>query len=333
MKRVAVIGAGLCGAAAAATLVQSGYDVTVFEKGRAVGGRMSSKRAAAGYLDMGAQYFTARSARFQPQVHSWLNAGYAEVWNCTTALLTCEQGCPALELSADQQVRYIGTPSMQAPVKAVLAGIPVITDCRIYRLQRQQQSWSVVSDSGESYTGFATVLLTMPPVQIQQLLVQSGLSGLFTAPHSLLEPCWAVAVRTAVNAQGDAIFCEHPRLRFVSHQAKKAGRSDCYILHFNASFSRENLEQSAEFWFEQAIDVLQGALGVDTGIEPVAAHRWLYASQNAELTAPGICALPDQQLWIGGDWSYGGRVENAYLAGLDLAGSVIHHSNRINVTA
>lgn len=333
MNRVAVIGAGLCGAAAAATLVQSGYHVTVFDKGRAVGGRMSSKRTAAGYLDMGAQYFTARSARFQSQVHSWLRGGCAEVWNCTTALLTCDKGYPTLELSADQQVRYIGTPSMQAPVKAILAGIPVITDCRIWSLQRHQNSWSVVSDSGESYTGFAAVLLTMPPLQIQQLLVQSGLPDLFTVPYSLLEPCWSVALRTAVSVQGDAIFCEHPKLRFVSHQAKKSGRRDCYIVHFNATFSRENLEQPAEFWFEQAIDILQTALCIDTGIEPVAAHRWLYASQNADLTPPGIIAFPDQQLWAGGDWSYGGRVENAYLAGLDLAGAAIHHSNRTTVTA
>jgi renalase len=333
MSRVAVIGAGLCGAAAAATLVQSGYDVTVFDKGRTAGGRMSSKRTAAGYLDMGAQYFTARSARFQSQVQSWLKAGCADVWNCTTALLTDHEGQSTLAISPDRQLRYIGTPSMQAPVKAVLAGIPVITDCRISSLQRHQHSWSVDSDSGESYTGFAAVLLTMPPVQIQQLLVQSGLPDLFTVPHSILEPCWAVAVRTAVNAQGDAVFCAHPRLRFVSHQGKKSGRSDCYILHFNATFSRENLEQPAEFWFEQAIDVLQAALGVATGIEPVAAHRWLYASQNAELTPPGIIAVPDQQLWAGGDWSYGGRVENAYLAGLDLAAAAIHHSNRTTVTA
>lgn len=87
MNSVAVIGAGLCGAAAAATLVQAGYQVSVFDKGRAVGGRMSSKRTATGYLDMGAQYFTARSATFQSEVQSWLRSGCAEVWNCTTALL------------------------------------------------------------------------------------------------------------------------------------------------------------------------------------------------------------------------------------------------------
>ena len=180
--------------------------------------------------------------------------------------------------------------------------------------------------------GFSAVLLTMPPVQAQQLLVQSGLPELFNAPHSLLEPCWAVAIYADSTTQGDAIFCQHPKLRFVSHQATKTGRYSCYILHFNATFSLENIEQPEEFWFKQAVEILQSALGIDTPVEPVAAHRWLYASQNIELTPTGIIALPDQQLWIGGDWSFGGRIENAYLAGLDLADSVIHHSKLNNVT-
>ncbi len=330
---VAVIGAGLCGAAAAAKLVHSGYQVTVFDKGRAVGGRMSSKRTESGYLDMGAQYFTARSMEFQSQVQSWLKTGCAELWTCTTALLTYDEGHSALDISPDQQLRYVGTPSMQAPVKAVLQGMPVVTACRIYSLQRQQKSWSVHSETGESYTGFDAVLLTIPPVQAQQLLVQSGLGELFVVQASLLEPCWAVALRAGASGQGDAIFCQHPKLRFVSHQANKAGRSDCYIVHFNATFSRENLEQTTEFWFKQALDIMQVEFGIDTEIELVAAHRWLYASQNAELTPPGIIAFPDQQLWVGGDWSYGGRVENAYLAGLDLAGSVMQHGNLRSVTA
>ncbi len=333
MSRVAVVGAGLCGATAAAALEQSGHQATVFDKGRAVGGRMSSKRTAAGYLDMGAQYFTARSAAFQAQVQSWLQAGCAEVWHCTTASLTYHDGQSTLERSADRQLRYVGTPSMHAPVKAVLAGMPVITDCRIQRLERVQQSWSVVSESAERYTGFDAVLLAIPPVQAQQLLMQSGLGELFVAPASLLEPCWAVALRAGASGQGDAIFCQHPKLRFVSHQANKAGRSDCYIVHFNAVFSREHVEQPEAFWFKQAVDILQIEFGIDTQIEPLAAHRWLYASQNAELQATGIIALPDQQIWLGGDWSNGGRVENAYLAGLDLATSVMQYSNRATVTA
>ena len=319
MSRVAVIGAGLCGATAAAELVRSGHDVSVFDKGRSVGGRMSSKRTEAGYLDMGAQYFTARSVTFQRQVQSWLDAGCVEVWDCNTASLTQDDGPPALDSSPDQQLRYIGTPSMQAPVKAVLAGIPVMTNCRIHALQRHAASWTLIDESGERHTGFASVLLTVPPAQAEQLLVASGLPGLFTAPDSLLEPCWAVAVRTAETTRADAVFCQHPKLRFISQQATKTGRRSCYVLHFNATFSRDNLEQPPEFWFAQAVDVLQSALGIEGVIEPFAAHRWLYASQHPELEPPGLIALADGKLWLGGDWSYGGRVENAWLAGMDLA--------------
>ncbi len=332
MKRVAIIGAGLCGATAAAALVRSGHRVSVFEKGRSVGGRMSSKRTDAGYLDMGAQYFTARSASFQRQVQSWLEAGCVEVWNCNTASLANDEGRSALDSSPDQQLRYIGTPSMQAPVKAVLAGIPVITNCRVHSLQRHASSWTLLSETGESHTGFSSVLLTVPPAQAEQLLVQSGLPGLFTAQDSLLEPCWAVAVRTAETAPADALFCQHPRLRFISHQATKTGRSSCYILHFNADFSRDHLEQPAQFWFAQAADVLQSSLGIEGVIEPVAAHRWLYASQNLALEPPGIIALPDGNVWLGGDWSYGGRVENAWLAGLELAACTVSQGNRNHVT-
>lgn len=333
MNSVAVIGAGLCGAAAAAQLRQSNCHVTVFDKGRAAGGRMSSKRTDSGYLDMGAQYFTARSAAFQRQVQTWLNAGCIEVWHCATAALNSGEGNSGVQVSADQQLRYIGTPSMQAPVKALLADIPVVTGCRVASLQRQQQGWSLLSEAGETYSGFDAVILTAPPAQAQQLLEHSGLTDICIARHSLLlEPCWAVAVRAAVSPQADAIFCQHPKLRFVSHQAAKTGRNPCYILHFNATFSRENLEQPQEFWFQQAIDILRSELGIMEAIKPVAAHRWLYASQNADVLRVerpgGILALPEQQLWIGGDWSLGGRVENAYLAGMDLATSVLQHSKR-----
>ncbi len=319
MSKIAIVGAGLCGAAAAVTLIQAGYQVTVFDKGRAAGGRMSSKRTELGYLDMGAQYFTARNTDFQRQVQRWLDAGCIEQWPCTPAVLTSEGASSSLRVSPDQQLRYIGVPSMQSPVKCLLADISLISDCRIVKLQGEKANWSVFNAADECFSNFDAVLLTMPPVQVAQLLAQSGLGALFVASPELLEPCWAVAVHAPGSVQSDAIFCEHPKLRFISHQGNKAGRQSCYVLHFNASFSREHLEQPAAFWFNEAHDILRGELGVDTAIEPLVAHRWLYASQNNQLTPPGLVALPDQHIWIGGDWSYGGRVENAYLSGLDLA--------------
>jgi predicted NAD/FAD-dependent oxidoreductase len=52
----AVIGAGISGLICARTLAQHGWLVTVFEKGRGVGGRMAVRRTEAGLaFDHGAQ--------------------------------------------------------------------------------------------------------------------------------------------------------------------------------------------------------------------------------------------------------------------------------------
>lgn len=319
MKKIAVLGAGLSGATAAATLTQQGYQVTVFDKGRAAGGRMSSKRTEQGYLDMGAQYFTARSSLFQQQVKHWLDAGTVQLWPCKTALLSDE----SLKASEDTQARFIGIPSMQSPVAALLHGIPQVKSCRIQQLDYQQQSWTLFNDKGESYAGFDAVLLTLPPVQAQQLMAQSALPELFDSADDVLEPCWAVAMYTEAMPAQDAIFCQHPKLRFISHQQHKTGRNPCYILHFNAAFSALHIDEPERFWFAEAIAILRQELRIQQDITPLVAHRWLYASQNEQITAPGLIALPSLKLWACGDWSYGGRVENAYLAGLNLANAII----------
>jgi len=332
MKKIAVLGAGLSGAAAAATLTQQGYQVTVFDKGRAAGGRMSSKRPEQGYLDMGAQYFTARSEVFKQQVKLWLHAGQVELWPCKTALLSNDEGFISLKTSEDTQARFIGIPSMQSPVKALLDGITLVNSCRIQKLDNQQQSWTLSNDKGLSYTGFDAVILTLPPVQAQQLLAHSALPELFDNADDVLEPCWAVAMHTDAMPTQDAIFCQHPKLRFISQQQHKRGRSPCYILHFNAAFSAQHLHEPEGFWFAEATAILRQELNIQQDITPLVAHRWLYASQNDQIAAPGLIALPDRQLWAGGDWSYGGRVENAYLAGLHLAQAVIEHDKCQQVT-
>lgn len=323
MKKIAVIGAGLTGAAAASTLVRHGYQVSVFDKGRGAGGRMTSKRTEQGYLDLGAQYFTARSDSFKRQVQQWLQQGQVQQWHCNTALFCHDDEVLSLKASHDQQARYIGVPAMHSPVKALLAGVDVHNSCRIQQLHYNTKRWTLLTEAGLQHPEFDAVLLTIPPAQLQQLLLQSGLVQCQASIATLLEPCWAVAVEAEPLAIADAIFCQHPKLRFISHQMQKTARHRCYVLHFSAAFSTEHLEQSTEFWFEQAAALLRNELGVHGKITPLVAHRWLYASQADQAPVPGLLSRPEQQLWIGADWSFGGRVENAYLAGLALARSVI----------
>ncbi len=62
-KKIAIIGAGLTGLTLANRLNQHA-EVTVFEKARGVGGRMTTRHADPFSFDHGAQFFTVRNKRF-----------------------------------------------------------------------------------------------------------------------------------------------------------------------------------------------------------------------------------------------------------------------------
>ena len=55
----------MAGLSAARVLTQKGYDVTVIDKGRGVGGRMSTRAIENAKADHGAQYFSVKTPEFQ----------------------------------------------------------------------------------------------------------------------------------------------------------------------------------------------------------------------------------------------------------------------------
>ena len=59
MKKIAVIGAGVGGLAAAIRLANSGFEVTVFEANDNVGGKINKLQLGAYRFDMGPSIFTA----------------------------------------------------------------------------------------------------------------------------------------------------------------------------------------------------------------------------------------------------------------------------------
>ena len=80
MKTVAIVGAGMAGLSCAAALKTAGASITLFDKSRGPGGRMSTRRSAHRRYDHGAQYFTARDPDFQAVVARWTADGLVAPW-------------------------------------------------------------------------------------------------------------------------------------------------------------------------------------------------------------------------------------------------------------
>jgi predicted NAD/FAD-dependent oxidoreductase len=77
---VAIVGAGVARLTAAPALRDRGLRVLVLEKSRGLGGRAATRRRGEGRIDHGAQFFTARDARFRARVDTWLATGDVLVW-------------------------------------------------------------------------------------------------------------------------------------------------------------------------------------------------------------------------------------------------------------
>ncbi|WP_150746227.1 NAD(P)/FAD-dependent oxidoreductase, partial [Pseudomonas fluorescens] len=163
---IAIIGTGIAGLSAAQALTEAGHVVQLFDKSRGSGGRMSSKRSEAGALDLGAQYFTARDRRFVTEVQRWQANGWVAEW--TPQLYTYHGG--QLNLSPDEQTRWVGTPRMSAITRGLLGDLEVQFACRITEVYRGEEHWHLQDAEGFTHGPFGHVVIATPAPQATALL-------------------------------------------------------------------------------------------------------------------------------------------------------------------
>ncbi|MBT4602396.1 MAG: FAD-dependent oxidoreductase, partial [Bacteroidetes Order II. Incertae sedis bacterium] len=78
--KVAIIGAGVAGLAAARTLQDNGCAVTVFDRGRKPGGRLASIELSGHHVDLGAPVLSFKDPRLRLWVESWHKKGLIQDW-------------------------------------------------------------------------------------------------------------------------------------------------------------------------------------------------------------------------------------------------------------
>mmetsp|Transcript_16578 Transcript_16578/g.31747 ORF Transcript_16578/g.31747 Transcript_16578/m.31747 type:complete len:424 (-) Transcript_16578:115-1386(-) len=133
-RKAAVVGAGISGLVTASKLAKLGFEAHVFESGRGLGGRMSTRRGEAPdgtkvQFDMGAQFFTSSTKEFNAIVEEWERAGTAAPWEgrfaCIDASQCVTKGVVTVQPLPEER-RWVGTPTMNAVCK-YLAATPGVT--------------------------------------------------------------------------------------------------------------------------------------------------------------------------------------------------------------
>jgi hypothetical protein len=331
MPKIAVIGAGMSGLTAARTLHDHGINVSVFDKGRGIGGRMSTRRASVVddevRFDHGAQYFTVRDKRFHRFVDSWITEGLVKKWNPKLAVVNEDGG---LDLKNPDIDRYVATPKMNVVTKHLAKDLGVQTNTRITNMIRKGDQWILTDDDGAKHGPFDTVITSAPAEQTRKLFKGINASFQDSLAQIQMSPCWTVMIAfdddpgTGFEAAFDNSAGD---LSWVADNTSKPDRMDghyTWILHSTDQFAKDFDGADRQIVIEKLTDAFQNVVGPLPDIIHADAHYWRYSMVEQDA---GSQALFDPSLNIGacGDYCVGGRVEGAFLSGAAMAGYILRH--------
>jgi renalase len=314
---VAVIGSGMAGLTAARKLEAAGAQVTVFDKSKGTGGRLSSRSFEGGWIDHGAPYFSSERPQFLEFLKEHLPTESLQRW----------QPQVMGSLGAGEQLHSIGVPRSSAITRGLLGDLRFQPSTRIARLAASADGWQLFND-GESLLGcWPQVVLAVPAPQALALLRdQRPLADAISTVT--MEPCWVTAVRsqTTLTGQADVSAYQDSVVRRIVHNSAKPGRlnSNVYLVQATKIWSIAHLEETAESIGNQLQKRFDQLVSSDGVSEILFSHRWRYAFTESALGRP---CLWDAGLNLGvcGDWCLGRRVEDAWQSGANLAVRMLTH--------
>ena len=345
-KSFAVVGAGMAGVVCARTLAQAGHDVTLFEAGAGVGGRMAAHSTAFGTFDYGTQYFTVRDPRFVRALQT--APGVCKPWSANTVRVLDEYGQIASAALPPPEPHWVATPAMDALVERWAEPLArqqqIELETRVTQLSRDAlhpQRWQLHTTGPASaqqvYSGFDTVLLAIGAEQARLLLNTAQQADHLAQQLDMVQvaPCWTLMLAfpqavqpglTTLGPQWNAARSTHHRIAWLARESSKPGRSvvERWTVQASPTWSQAHLDDDAQ----RVQAKLLRAFSEVTGIRAEPAHIDSHCWRHAQTTQP----LGKSHLWaaavgigVCGDWCLGARVEDAFVSGLELALGVCSH--------
>jgi renalase len=314
---IAIIGAGMAGASAAQHLQYLGHRVTVFDKSRGAGGRMSTRRGDGWSADHGAQYFTASDPDFQAAVAQWCAHGAAAPW---TGRILAQRG-ETSEVS-ESVTRYVGVPEMKSPVQHLLQGLGPHFGHTVNGLRHDGRGWHLTTaEHGEWCTPFDAVALTLPLIQTQAF--EAWLPAEWTQQwrdNVAMQPCWTLMAQwpAPLDWPFDGLFANDPMVDWLGCNSSKPGRAGMtsWTVQTTAAWSEDHLDDSAEN-VSKALLAWLATRGAPTP-SGYTAHRWRYARSTGHASAPALWDTVTR-VGVAGDWMCAGKVQGAWRSGRALA--------------
>ena len=315
-RKIAVIGAGLCGLKCAHDLRNRGISVTVFEKSRGIGGRLANRRTRTGLtFDHGAQYVTAKNEAFTNYLDTAIENSFAETW------VFCDSG----DLNS-KKTRVVGVSGMSDLARPLAQGLEIHSETEIKDIKKRNQKWLLTSRSMDAEQEFDFVVLAIPAPQAALMLSENEDIRLELENIEIL-PCLAAMLTFSerVETPFDTLTSNTDVLAWAARNSSKPGRDpvlESWVLHGSPQWSATWLEADRDTIAERLIQTFASKIGRPLPkVTYTVGHKWRYALAVKPLGREYLIS-EDNSLILGGDWCIGARAECAFESGKAMANRI-----------
>ena len=323
MKKLAIIGAGLTGITLAQKL-NNNFAVTVFEKSRGIGGRITTKRIEGFEFDHGAQFFTAKSELFKQFIKQMITVGSVSRWDARFAELN-DSDILSEQVWNKSFPRYVGNPRMNAMCKYLATNLDVRLNTRIKAI-KPGNYWRLFDDNDNDLGTYDWVIVTAPPEQTLQLMpasfkfIKNIMAIKMLGCYSLM-----LGFETIPPLNFDAAMVQNADISWISVNSSKPARPNKPTLLVNSTncWAEANMDNKQQTVIDYLCQELSRITGLDTNqAKCQVLHRWRYANIGQQPYHDGFIDF-DQKLAACGDWCIESRVESAFLVGQTVANKIL----------
>ncbi|MFK7864880.1 MAG: NAD(P)/FAD-dependent oxidoreductase [Pseudohongiellaceae bacterium] len=306
---IAIIGAGLAGIALAQEL--KGFaKVTLFEKSRGVGGRMSNRRHDLARFDHGAQFFTARSKEFRTAISAALELKSIEEW--TPKILTLEANQEPYKREWFEP-HFRGASGMNSLAKTLAKDLSIQTGVEVKALSSESSGWVIEDQSGCQSSHFDWVVCSAPAPQATNLLPDQFLHK-EKLKDAVFSACFALMLGfdTPLNLNFEAAVIKNPVLAWLSLHNQTS-----LLVHSQNHWASDNVESDLKWVESEMLGALENLMPEIPKPNHQSLHRWRFARCETPLETDFLLDT-ENRLAAVGDWCRGNRVEDAFLSGYKL---------------
>lgn len=309
---VLVVGAGVAGSMAARRVAAAGHPVTLLDKGRGPGGRLSTRRRGAAAHDHGCQVMRIGGGSSGELVREAVAAGALVRWGPRVRRPDGSVGLPSGPW-------WTGAGGMNDFVRWLHRGLTLRFGAEVAALDREGTAWVARDRAGTELGRGDRVVVAIPAPQAVPLLAPVEPDMAAALGSVRFDPVWTwMGAGLDVDVPFDVAVEPDTDVGWLAREASRPGRPDrnTWTLHASPAWSRARVDLDRD----EVEPALRGlaARHLGASLTTGVAHRWRFALVARPLGRDHLRSS-DDTLVVCGDGLLGERVEHAISSGAAAA--------------